>query len=154
MPAALLVPSLIGAGASVAGAAIGAHSASSAEKAQTDAANKALALQSQIYQDQKAALQPYQQLGTDAIAGYRQYEQTPFAQQVASAASTAFQNPFSQMAAQRIGISPQQMNPGGPAYQPVTAMNGMATVTDSSGATKQVPRALAGLYQQHGFQVR
>lgn len=154
MPAGLLVPALIGAGASVGGAAIQAHSASKAEDAQTDAANKALALQTQIYNDQKAALQPYQQLGTDAIADYRQYEQTPFAQQVASAASTAFQNPFSRFAAQRMGITPQQMNPGGPAYQPVNAMSGLATVTDSTGASKQVPRALAGLYQQHGFQVR
>jgi hypothetical protein len=67
MPAAIAVPAIIGGGAALGGAAISAHAAGSASRQQQQAADKALALEGRIYDEQKARLQPYMQAGSESL---------------------------------------------------------------------------------------
>lgn len=69
MPAAAVIPAVIGAGAATAGAAIQAHAAGNASEAQQRSQEQALGLQRQIYQDQLARTQPYVNAGTQALGG-------------------------------------------------------------------------------------
>lgn len=58
---------LIGAGAGVASTAIQAHSNSEAAKLEAEAADKALALQTKMYEERRSDEQPYRQIGTGAL---------------------------------------------------------------------------------------
>jgi hypothetical protein len=67
MPAAIAVPAIIGGGAALGGAAISAHAAGSASRQQQQAADRALAVEGRIYDEQKARLQPYMQAGSESL---------------------------------------------------------------------------------------
>ena len=58
-------------------AAIQAHQTGKAVDAQTNAANQALALQQQVYNDQKQNAAPYQQLGTSTLGRLGQMAAQP-----------------------------------------------------------------------------
>ena len=68
------------AGASAAGAAIQAHQTGKAVDAQTDAGNKALALQQQQYQQARTDAAPYQQVGQSTLGRLGQMAAQPQAQ--------------------------------------------------------------------------
>lgn len=75
MPAAILVPALIGAagaGASIYGAKNGANAARDAAALQVAASDRAQQFNERAYSDQKQAMNPYMQLGSDAMARYQQ----------------------------------------------------------------------------------
>ncbi len=65
--AAILGLTAATAGTQIAGAALQNRAAGKAVDAQTEASNKALALQQQMYQQQQQSTQPYQQLGQTAL---------------------------------------------------------------------------------------
>lgn len=68
MPAAVAIPAIIGAAGSVGGALIQRHAANSATQAQTDASDKALNLQRDIYTQQRNDLAPYREGGAGAMS--------------------------------------------------------------------------------------
>lgn len=86
MPAAVAIPLIVGAGSSVAGAAISAHAAGSAAKKQQDSANQALALNRDIYNQQVARTQPYVNAGYQSLNNLMQQfgSGQNFSQQVAA----------------------------------------------------------------------
>jgi hypothetical protein len=67
MPAAIAIPAIVGAASSIGGAAIQAQGAKSAAKTQQKGADRALQLQSQVYNDQRALMDPYVQAGQSSI---------------------------------------------------------------------------------------
>lgn len=67
MPIVPFVPAIIGAGASVGGAALAAHGATKAADTQAQASDRALALQKELYEQQRSDLAPYRQLGYGAL---------------------------------------------------------------------------------------
>lgn len=66
-PAAIAIPAIIGAGASLVGAKMSSNASQDAAKTQSAAADKALAAQQQGYQTQRADFSPYLQAGTAAL---------------------------------------------------------------------------------------
>ena len=66
MPAAIAIPAVISAAGSIGAAAIGSHAAKDAAKTQTDSADKALALQTRIYDENKSNLAPWVSQGQQA----------------------------------------------------------------------------------------
>lgn len=64
---AMLISSLIGGGASVAGAAIGSHAAGKAADTQAASADKALALEREMYQQAQQNYAPYLALGSSTL---------------------------------------------------------------------------------------
>ena len=66
MPAALVIPAVIGAAGSVAGAGIAAYSANKAAKTQAAAASSALDLQKQMYDQSRLDRQPWVTTGGQA----------------------------------------------------------------------------------------
>lgn len=67
MPAPILIPSLITAGASLGSALIGRSAANNAEKEQQQATDQALGLQRDMYQQTRADLAPYRNVGSGAV---------------------------------------------------------------------------------------
>ena len=67
MPIGAVIPAIIGAGGAVAGGLIQNDAANDAQQAQTQAADKALALQGRIYDQQRADLAPYRSAGASAL---------------------------------------------------------------------------------------
>lgn len=63
----LLTVGLIGAGAGLGGAAIAAHASGKAADQQSEASDKALALQQQMYQQNRADTAPWRQTGGKAV---------------------------------------------------------------------------------------
>lgn len=66
---AIIGSAIIGAGASAIGASKQAKAAKTAAAAQTDASNQQIALQKEIYQDQRGLQQPYYQAGLQGLYG-------------------------------------------------------------------------------------
>lgn len=81
MPAAVAIPLIAGAGASVAGSAIQAHSAKNAAKTQAQSADKALAFNQRVYDDQMRMVNPYVQFGTQSLGNLGRMAATPFSEQ-------------------------------------------------------------------------
>ena len=72
-----VIPLIIGAAAGIGSSAIQAHQAGKAGDAPTDAANKALALQQQQYQQARTDAAPYQQLGQSTLGRLGQMAAQP-----------------------------------------------------------------------------
>jgi hypothetical protein len=68
MPAAIAVPAIIGAASSLGGAAISARASGRAARQQTQAADRAAAVQRDVYQQQMALAQPYLQAGAGSVS--------------------------------------------------------------------------------------
>lgn len=137
MPAAVLVPILVGAGATAANAVLTSKAAKAAERArqqqqtaldQSNAVNQkatddALALQKQMWETNQRNMQPYLQLGQNAST--RLGSMTGL-----SGGSTGFQNPAAMW--------------GGPQTVQMRAPD---------GSVRPVPKAMVPHYQQRGAQV-
>jgi len=158
MPA---IPALIGAGASLIGGAISSSAAGSAADKQKATADQALALQKQIYDEQKAQRAPYVAQGATSlaklgqIAGNAQQQplpgafQNPYLPRSGGAGPTQplgamGQSPWTQPPPQGAFPPPQgpppqppQQGPGGGAGPQ------MVTIQAPTGETKQVPMATA-----------
>jgi hypothetical protein len=67
MPAAIAIPMIVGAASSVAAAKMSSNAANKAAKTQTAAADKALAANQAVYQDQRQLMAPYTQAGQSAV---------------------------------------------------------------------------------------
>lgn len=150
MPAAVALPWIIGAGAaaSVGGAAIQAHAAGKASKAQMSAADKDLALQTQVYHDQMARTQPYVDFGTQSLANLGRLRDTPFSTQtqgLTNAARYGGPPPAYQMGQPQGGGMPLSALGQRPQGQPMAMgqMGGGQTVrmVGPDGTPNQVPQA-------------
>jgi hypothetical protein len=168
-----------GAATSVYGANKAAGASKSAAAQQQAATTQAQAFNQQAWQAQQAALKPYQMAGQYALQNLQQKQLGPGGVQSQNAGSLGIQNaPGWQNGAfslANLGRPGPAGGPQGPPQQPQMAMGGqpgmqqpggggmqergpeqgggMVTVTDDSGATRQVPRAQAQLYAQRGFKV-
>lgn len=67
MPAAVAVPAIIGAGATIATAKIGSDAAKGAAKTQERATDRVLQVNRQVYDDQRKLVDPYVQAGTVSL---------------------------------------------------------------------------------------
>lgn len=72
MPAAVWVPALIAGGSSVAGSAIASHGNTEAAKTQAASSDKSLAQAKEIYEQQRADLSPYRELGYSSLGALAQ----------------------------------------------------------------------------------
>ncbi len=171
MPAAIAVPAIIGAGASVGTAAIGARAAGKAAKQQEQASDQAMAFQQRAYTDQQAAMQPYMRTGTDVFQrlaenyGRGAYSpggpspfgaQSPFAQALQPGGmGYSGQQPQPQMVNQAMprvgGPMPSGPQAGGRPF--AAAMGGggdLVTIQAPTGETRQMPRQEAQAYLARG----
>lgn len=176
---ATLIPALIGAGADIAGAAVQSHQTSKASNAQQQAAQQGLTLLGQLYNQGKAGLSPYQQLGTSTLPNlYALTGQTaPNAANPQVPLGTAFHGGPGTMPSppgartsgpgwspgvynpQGGGISSTWQGPGvNPNFVPGTAgynaqmaaQGAQVTLRAPDGSTKQVPAEQAEFYVQKG----
>lgn len=86
MPAAIAIPAIVGAGASVGSALIGAHASGKAADQQADAAAQAQRFNEQVYRDQQQRMNPFLQLGTDAFTRlYSDHFGVPYSSQLPGA---------------------------------------------------------------------
>lgn len=151
---AAIVAAAIAGGSSVAGAGIAAHAAGKAAKTQTAAADKALALEHQQYEQQREDLAPYR--GLSAVlpslmgragqpvtsTGWGQY-QTPTAP---TTAPNAGPNSFAAMYQGATSVAPGMASGGGPA--------GMVTLRSPDGkSTRAVPADHVQAYLSKGATV-
>jgi hypothetical protein len=67
MPVAAFIPAIISAGAGVTGAILSNNANNNATEAQSDAADKAVALTEKMYQQDRADYEPYRTLGSFAV---------------------------------------------------------------------------------------
>lgn len=144
---AIILGTTIGAGSSIAGAAIASHSAKNAAKTQAASADKALALEREQYQQQQQNLAPYR--GLSAVlpqlmgragqgvtsTGWGQYQ-----------APTSTGNPFASL--YQGGQSQPPSPPMGHAFTPTPdggqvggQPGGLVTLRAPDGTTQQVPQA-------------
>jgi hypothetical protein len=159
---ALTTAAIIGlaaAGGSAASAAIQAHQTGKAVDAQTDAANKALALQQQQYQQARTDAAPYQQLGQSTLGRLGQMAAQPQGQfnpanyRSGVPVSGTPAMPSQQMPSQQpLGAPPAQAAPGMP---PAGAGQGdTVTIQTPDGRTLQgFPRAKVQEAMQRGARV-
>lgn len=127
---------------------IGGHKGSDAAKKaaaqQVEQANRGLATNQQVYNDQRALMNPYVQGGQDAYARlFSQQFGTPY--QPPAQAPTAPQIPQGPPAGAR--PNPFQQAMGG---QPA---GGMVTIQAPTGETRQVPREQAQMFVSRGGKV-
>ncbi len=174
----LLTLGIIGAGTGLASAAIQSHAANSASEKQTEASDKSLALQNQIYGNTRADLSPFVGIGTGALGNLRQLAgipnappPTPVPQMPLQPGSTRDPNtgavvyaPGTTMAAGDPGYNPTSGSnvglpgPNGP-IQPRTAANpngtgsGYVTMKAPDGSINRVPSQHVSFYTQKGAQV-
>ena len=106
MPAALAIPAIIGAGASVGGAVIASKASKGAAKTQSEAADKALGLQTQQYEQSRQDFAPYQQQGQAALGRLGQMATAPRMNFGAGQTAT-LGNPMGQPQAQQPPPQPQ-----------------------------------------------
>ena len=159
--AAMLIGSAIAGGTAVAGAKISSNAASNARNQQQQATNQALGVQQQM-------AQPFVQAGQAALGRIQPFQ--PYQQQFSGAGGSNGFQPPQQPPMQQPQGAPQGAPQGGPAPGSLGAMQGgqmpqpmgapgapqggaMVTVQDDSGATRQVPQAMAQMYVQRGFKV-
>ena len=139
MPAGVLIPALIGAGGTVAQAAIGAHSAGKAADTQSAAADKALALEKSIYDTTQGQISPYQQLGTSSLANLAGYANGGGPQMNANGVGY------------HPGFTPQPMTLSGMQPTAPQAPTGpLVTVQAPTGETRQMTRAQAEPFLARG----
>ena len=167
MPAAVLIPMIIGAGASVAGAAIQAHAAGKASDAQQASQAKALGLDQQIYQTQLARTQPYVNAGTTALGGLMQNYGPggpSFNQRLATnlapfqgAVGMQGLNAGIQQAARpagsgspTIGMYGANAGPGAAGAVPVSAAGQMVWMQAPTGEVQQIPSDHVAQYEAKG----
>lgn len=155
----------IGAGAAAAGsitaAKIGSNAASNAAATQSASADKAMGVQNQVYQDQKVAQAPYQQLGQQALGRLsgmapstasfnpQNYAQGAPKPQMGSMASMGQQAPPPSMPQQQIqpmgqpaaAAAPGLMNAATQAMQGATGP--MVSLRGPDGSVKQFPAGQA-----------
>jgi len=146
MPAAILVPAIIGAagvGAQVTGSVLQSKGANKAAKTQADAATEALNWEKERYGNAQTRLQPFRDMGNasmNAIAGRLGLPSTS-----AAPASPAAGITLRQMQTQNRGQ-------GAPGVLR-TAMQSGVVIQAPDGSRKRVPRALAAKYIQRGGQL-
>lgn len=143
MPAAIAIPAIIGGGASLASAAIGAHAAGSARKEQQQATNQALAVNKGIYEGQQKLTNPYVQAGYTSLANLMQDHWGQRAG-VPQAGAPSYGGPDSQRYA-------MQNQPGLGDYS--SAMSGGVQMRAPDGSVKAVPQQLVEKYRAKGAQV-
>ena len=154
---ASLIPSLVSAGADIAGAAIGSHAAGNAAQQQQNAAQQQLALYQQIYQNQQKNLAPYMAIGPGALAnlggltGQRMNAAPPYTtatspQGLSGPVSSApgftpptYAGPGAvSQTWQGPGVNPFYA-PGTPGYQAQAGGQSMVTLRAPDGSTRAVP---------------
>jgi hypothetical protein len=156
---AAIIGLAVGAGSQVASSAIQAHQTGKAVDAQTEAANKALALQQQQYQQARTDAAPYQQLGQSTLGRLGQMAAQPQAQFNPSNYSGGA--PVSGTPAMPSQQLPRQQALGAPPAQPMPGMppagagqGDTVTIQTPDGRTLQgFPRAKVSEAMQRGARV-
>lgn len=139
MPAAILIPSLIGAGASVAGAALASNASKSAADTQAQSAQKAQDYTNANFQQQQQNFAPYQAMGQKSLGFLGGATATP----------TGSQAPG--FSGQTLG---QMANPSTSSQTPTQPQTGqMVTIQAPDGTTKQMPMAQAQLFLSRGAKI-
>jgi hypothetical protein len=148
MPAAI---PLAVAGASLVSGAMGAHAAKSAATTQAASADKALALNSRIYDDQKAQMQPFvtggQQAFQTLLNGWQSRQGMAPGQAMASTPLRQVgsgQTPQAAAFSQAMG-APNSGSPG--------LSSGMVQMRAPDGTVRPVPSQLVDKYRARGAQV-
>lgn len=144
MPA-VLIPSLIGAGASLAGAKVASNASKNAARTQQQAGQQALQAQQQSYQQQRQDFAPYQQAGQQALGRLQGMAGQPAAQ---PAVGQLGNGPMRQ--ASPMGLIAQAAAPMGGM---LSQGGGMVTVQAPDGSTRQMPQALAQQFVQKGARI-
>jgi hypothetical protein len=152
MPAAI---PLAVAGASLVSGAMGAHAAKSAATTQAASADKALALNSRIYDDQKAQMQPFvtggQQAFQTLLNGWQSRQGMAPGQAMASTPLRQVgsgQTPAAAAAAGPFGQAMGAPNSGSPGLS-----SGMVQMRAPDGTVRPVPSQLVDKYRARGAQV-
>jgi hypothetical protein len=156
MPA--IIPLIIGVAGGIGEAAIKSHQTSKAVDAQTTAADKALAVQQQVYGNQQAAAAPYQQAGQQTLGRLGQMAAQPANQFNPSNYQQGVPKPnLPQMPSQQmpsmssLGAPPAQGMPGMP---PSGGQGDTVTIQTPDGRTLQgFPRARIQEAMQRGAKV-
>lgn len=146
-----LLPTIIGAGASLGGAAIGSKGISDAAKIQAESADKALQVQKEQYALQRQDTAPYRALGQGAVGNLGYLSGIDTQSKVPELSQTVPNVPYGQTAAPTSPLGTLgQMAPAAPAQSPQA---GMVRVKAPSGQVGLIPQArlqdaLAGGMQQ------
>ncbi len=154
MPAALAIPLIVGAGATVASAAIGAHASGKAADQQAASGQQALGVEQQQYANSQRLLAPYQ-YGGPALAGLNH----PVNNQgngmpppmLYGAGQTIPQAP--KLAGYGYTPNARAMALGGPQAASGASNSGMVTVQAPTGETRQMSSQQAQLAVQHGARI-
>ena len=126
-----LLPSIIGAGASLGGTAIASHANTEAAKLQAEQADKALALQKEQYALQRQDTAPYRALGQGAVGNLGFLSGINVDERVPELSSTVPKTPYGVTAAQGVAAPQAQASlstlgqPSGGGFTPMRAPNGM-----------------------------
>lgn len=153
----LLTLGLISGGTALVSGALGAHAASSAADKQTASADKALALQSQIYGNTRADLSPFVSLGTGALSNLRKLGGVP---NVQSGSMTPA--PMAPVVTNRVQGSAPTIGTAVPrnaatlstfGQAPSGTASGYVTMRAPDGSTNQVPANQVQHWTSRGAQV-
>lgn len=145
---AIIGAGALAAGGTIASGALEANASKSAAQTQAASANKALNLQTQIYNNAQPMFAPYRALGQNALTNLQ--NRRPILNS-ADPAMARQQNPGLTLG----GISQYAMQPprnGGAMLQPQGA-GGMVTMKSPTGQVSQVPQNLVQHYQGLGATV-
>ena len=150
MPAALLVPSLISAGTSIAGGIMGSRASKKAAETQVKSGDKALALQGNLYQQQQAMNQPYMNLGQSAIGNLGALVGRPQAMPTMNPATSLGQSPMGMA-----GPGNRTAGPGQTVGQSMLrpGAGGSVRMRAPDGSVNTVPAEQVSFYTQRGAQV-
>lgn len=142
MPAAIAIPLITGAataGAQVVGAKLASNAAQNAARTQSQAADRALAYQQQLQQQQRQDFTPYQQAGASAMGQLGRLANAP--QPVFNASA-----PMGQL-----GLPPQQAPQPPQNFQQAGQNNqGMVKVQAPDGEIRQYPASAAQMLIARG----
>lgn len=132
----LIAAAIIGGGAALISGMMGANAAEKAAKAQTESADKALGLQTRIYEENKAASAPWLDAGKKALAQY----QGELGLSTTGADGTPFQSQFQETPGYQFAVEEGEKG----------AVNNLAALgmKNSGAALKALTRFRTGLADQ------
>lgn len=155
MPAAVAVPAIVGGATSLASGLIGAHGAKSAAKTQSQAADRALAANQQVYNDQRQLMQPYVQGGQSAFQQLLSGWQHKQPGGMPSGAPAPSQGGGSPMSGGLAAAMPMQGQPQGPppGMPQGGQTGGMVMMEGPDGSRRAIPQASVQMAMQRGARV-
>lgn len=150
MPAAIAIPAIIGAGTSVATAAISANAAGKAAKTQRQGADRAQAFNERVYGEQRELMRPYVQAGQESMGRLMsQHWGTPYSGP--NGPTVTAPNPYAPTP-QALGIPNGQPRLGA-SMQGFNGGSGTVVVEAPTGERRVMPLALAQQAQAKGARI-